>query len=91
MQFGRLTGAGIAVLGALLLLLQFIFFMSPAHLRTRPTEEHRDLSGQERAVVRMHRVPMLPGILGAVLVIGGLAVFFLAGMEDEPPSEKAVK
>lgn len=88
MQFGRLTGAGIAVLGALLLLLQFGFFLNSSRPLNRPTEEHRDSREHDWLIGRMHQ---LPGILGTVLLVSGVAVFFLARMEDEPPQEKAVK
>lgn len=88
MQFGRLSGAGIAVLGALLLLLQFSFFLNSSQSLNRPTEEHRDFGEHDLRTGRMHQ---LPGILGTVLLISGLAVFFLARTEDEPPQEKAVK
>jgi len=91
MQFGRLTGAGIAVLGTLLLLLQFGFFLNSNRSGIRRAEERRDFSVHDRPEARVHRVPLLPGIPGAVLVLGGVAVFFLSRMEDEPDRKNAIK
>ena len=91
MQFGRLTGAGIAVLGALLLLLQFGFFLNSDRSGIRRAEERRDFSAHDHAGTRVHHLPVLPGILGAVLMLGGAAVFFMSRMEDEPDPKNAVK
>lgn len=64
------------------------FFLNSSRPLNRGAEEHRDFREHHRLTDRMHQ---LPGILGAVLLISGLAVFFLARTEDEPPEEKAVK
>lgn len=91
MQFGRLTGAGIVVLGALLLLLQFSFFLNSGRPENRRTEAHQDFSSRDRFGAGGHRVPVLPGILGSVLVLGGVVVFFLAGTKNEPEPKNAVR
>jgi hypothetical protein len=80
MQFGRLIGAVLAGLGILLLFLQLSFFMdswrAPAPL---PVEPHR------------HHINALPGILGGVLLLGGVVVFFTGQIEDEADRKHAIK
>jgi hypothetical protein len=79
MQFGRLIGAGLVGLGILLLFLQFSFFLDSIRAAPRPAELHR------------HHVTVLPGILGGVLLIGGVVVFFTGQIEDEADPKHALK
>jgi hypothetical protein len=90
-QFGKLTGVGMAVLGALLLLLQFSFLLNSGRPENRPIEAHRDFSSRDGFGVGVHRVPMLPGILGSLFVVGGVVVFFLARTKDEPQPNNAAR
>jgi hypothetical protein len=84
MQYGRLIGGGLAALGALLLFLEFSFFIAGTTRGAGP-------EGAGQAAQVAHHVPALPGILGAALVIAGLIVFFTARLEDEPDPGHAVK
>jgi hypothetical protein len=86
MQFGRLVGGALALLGILLIFLELAFFLNAGRPELR--REHDRPDALER---RSHHVPTLPGILGGALVIGGVAVFFLARIEDEPDPKTAVK
>jgi nitrate reductase gamma subunit len=72
MQFGRLTGAGLAALGILLLFLQFSFFLNSRTAAQPPPLEPRS-----------HHITAVPGILGGALLLGGIVVFFTGRIESE--------
>ena len=91
MQFGRLTGAGIAVLGMFLLFLQFVFFLNAGRAERHPLNAHSEFNRPDHSDRRSHRFTALPGILGGILLLGGIAIFFLARIEDEPDQKHAVK
>ena len=90
MQFGRIVGAGLALLGILLLFLEFGFFLNRGRLPAR-RENGREFDRREQFERQSHRVPMLPGVLGGAFVIGGAVVFLMARMEDEPNRKSAIK
>jgi nitrate reductase gamma subunit len=80
MQFGRLMGAGLAALGILLLFLQFSFFLDSIKAAPHPLEPPH----------KQH-VSALPGLLGGVLLVGGVVLFFTGRIEDDADPKNAIK
>jgi hypothetical protein len=82
MQFGRIYGIGLIVLGITLCLLQFVRYgaqpktdVNPAHTEKR----------SERIV------SSFPGIVGAGSLVAGIALFVTARRKDEPNPKYSVK
>jgi hypothetical protein len=91
MQFGRVIGVGVAILGFMLILLEFGFYVNASKPELRRENERRDFDMRQRAIRSRHYFSALPGILGGVLVIGGAAIFLKARREDEPEPKNAIK
>ena len=81
MQFGRMMGVGLLVVGMLLLVFQGIIFLSSPSVNPSPSTPPAQQS----------KTSSLPGIVGlAALAVG--AVLFLTGRrQDEPEPKHAVK
>lgn len=83
MQFGRLMGAGLMVLGLLLISIQAgLFFGHKRETNPAPAPASSTTTPRELPV---------PGILGGVLLAGGAIVFFMGRRRDEPDPAHAVK
>ena len=80
MQFGRISGIALMVLGALLFAFQATAFLSSPSVNPAP-------SAQEQS----HKTTSLPAIVGAVSVILDVALFATARRRDEPDPRHAVK
>lgn len=81
MQFGRICGLALAVLGIILCGLQAVLVVAPK-------------MGQQATEVRsdaQHRTNPLPGIVGAGSLIAGIAMLATARRGDEPEPKNAVK
>ena len=83
MQFGRIQGIALAVLGLILIAIQVMVSMAP----------RKNVAAPAQAATKTveSKSSLLPGIVGAISLIGGLAIFATAGRSDEPPPENAVK
>ena len=86
MQFGRLVGAGLIVLGLILCALQFLPHLAPPNKEAVSTQtETRTAPNPE------HHTTSLPGIVGAASLLAGIALFATARRKDEPPPQHQVK
>lgn len=83
MQFGKVQGGALFLLGLLLLALQLYFF------HPFVTSSGSDGSTMSPMSASSH-VP-LAGIVGGACVLAGAAIFFSARRRDEPPPQRAVK
>ena len=83
MQFGKLHGAALVVLGAILLSIQALLFMAPREVPIRPAESSMPNAAQKTNPVS--------GILGVASLIAGVAVFATRRRADEPEAKNAVK
>jgi hypothetical protein len=80
MQFGKLHGIALTILGILLLVFQATLYMSPTKVA----------SGPEPRTVEQRTNPV-PGIVGIVSLFSGIAVFLTAQRRDEPQPKHALK
>lgn len=76
MQFGKIHGVALAVLGAILLGFQAMLYMTPKQVVSGPAES---------------AIPKVVGILGMASLIAGAAVFATGRRADEPEAKHAVK
>jgi hypothetical protein len=83
MQFGKIHGIALAVLGAILLGIQVMFYFAPNKVVTGPTE-----SSMPR---KEHITNPVTGILGIVSLIAGIAIFATGRRADEPEAKQAIK
>ena len=83
MQFGRVYGIGLIILGIILCILQFVHYMAPPKRVTEQTET--------RTSTRYHVRSSLPGIVGAGSLVAGIALFVTARRKDEPDPKYKVK
>ena len=83
MQFGKLHGVALVVLGAILLGLQALLFIAPREVVSRPAE-----SSMPNAA---HKTNLVSGILGVASLIAGVAIFATRRRADEPEAKNAVK
>lgn len=83
MQFGKLHGFGLMVLGVILLALQFALVV--------PTKNERRLSKQATESASQMRPSPWPGVLGTLAFLAGFGVFIAAGRRDDRASKNAVK
>jgi hypothetical protein len=81
MQFGRISGLALIVLGIILCALQAVLIVAYKG-RSQATEV--TANAQRRATP-------LPGIVGAGSLITGIALLATARRRDEPPPKYAVK
>ena len=83
MQFGKVHGIALFVLGTILLLVQFVIVTGArkdigTDVRdTRPTVESK--------------MSYAPGIFGGIFLLAGVYAIYSARRSDEPPREQAVK
>jgi len=80
MQFGRISGIALMILGALLLAFQATAFLSSSSVNPTPATQEQP-----------HKTTPLPAIVGAVSLILGVALFATARRRDEPDPKHAVK
>src|SRR5260370_26251371 len=87
MQFGRIYGIGLTILGIVLCVLQFVMYMTPRQKEVNPAQtETRTVTKTE------HVTSSLPGIIGAGSLVAGIALFVTARRrrtESEIQSEVA--
>ena len=83
MQFGKLHGVALVVLGAILLGLQALLFVAPREVASRPAE-----SSMPNVA---HKTNAVSGILGVASLITGVAIFATRRRADEPEARNAVK
>jgi hypothetical protein len=82
MQFGKITGVGLIVLGILLCGLQFMQYVTPPK---SPAAADPLMARPE------HKTSALPGLIGAACLVVGIVVLVTARRRDEPDPEHAVK
>jgi hypothetical protein len=81
-QFGRIQGIAVMVLGVLLLGAQAMISLgprqpdAPSEMATRPVE---------------HKITVIPGIIGFVSLLVGMGLIYTARRRDEPETGHAVK
>jgi hypothetical protein len=82
MQFGRVYGLGLIVLGVILCLLQFVRYASQPKTDVNPAHTENKSA---------HIVSSFPGIVGAGSLVAGIALFVTARRKDEPNPKYRVK
>jgi len=82
MQFGRIYGMGLIVLGIILCLLQFVRYAAG------PKKEVNSAQGVTNG---QHVTSSLPGIVGAGSLGVGIALFLTARRKDEPEPKYRVQ
>jgi hypothetical protein len=82
MQFGRIHGIALTILGIVLLGIQSVYYMMPTNVISGPTA----VSQTEH-----HAVNPLIGIVGLISLIAGVAIVATAKRRDEPDRKNAVK
>ena len=83
MQFGKIHGLALIVLGAFLLCVQTVLFLAPKEVSS-------GASGTSTTKTERKTNP-LAGILGVVILVGGIAILSTARRADEPAANHAVK
>jgi Na+-transporting methylmalonyl-CoA/oxaloacetate decarboxylase gamma subunit len=90
MQFGRLHGIALAVLGLLLISVQVVFaFAGRTDINPAAHPESSAVTAQQSQ--QSHHFGPLAGIIGAASLVTGLAIFATARRRDEPEPQHAVK
>jgi hypothetical protein len=82
MQFGKIHGIALAILGIVLLGIQTTYYMMPTNVVSGPT-------GVSRTV--HHAINPLFGLLGLISLLVGVAIVATASRRDEPDRKNAVK
>jgi hypothetical protein len=82
MQFGRIHGISLAILGIVLLGIQTAYYMMPTKVISGPTAVSRTAH---------HTVNPLFGIVGLISLLVGAAIVLTASRRDEPDRKNAVK
>lgn len=82
MQFGRVYGISVVLLGIALLVFQLSFFMAP---------KKDVIALAQSTTAAEHRTNPLPGILGGSSLIGDIVMFATASRRDELDGENALK
>jgi protein-S-isoprenylcysteine O-methyltransferase Ste14 len=78
MQFGRIYGIGLIVLGLVLLVLQFVQYLNlPKEVGPTQTETRTVKNTQ-------HLTSSWPGFIGVGSLVAGIAVFITARRKEEP-------
>ncbi|HUE44224.1 MAG TPA: hypothetical protein VMP12_11685 [Candidatus Sulfotelmatobacter sp.] len=83
MQFGKVQGIALFVLGLVLVLVQAAISLSPRKETEAPA---RDITPTVES-----KMIYAPGIIGGVFLLGGIWIVFTSRRSDEPPAERAVK
>jgi uncharacterized membrane protein len=83
MQFGKIHGIALFVLGLVLVLVQAAISLSPRRETLTPARDN--------APTVESKMTFAPGILGGVFLLGGIWIVFTSRRADEPPAERAVK
>jgi hypothetical protein len=83
MQFGRVHGIALVVLGVVLLGFQAMRYMTPKPVVTGPNQS--SISQTE------HKTNPAVGIIGLISLIAGGAIIATARRADEPEAKHAVK
>jgi uncharacterized membrane protein len=83
MQFGKVQGIALFVLGLILVLVQAVISLSPRKETQTPA---RDITPSVES-----KMTFAPGIVGGVFLLGGIWIVFGSRRSDEPPPERAVK
>jgi hypothetical protein len=85
MRFGRLYGVVLIVLGLVLLVLQFVHYMTPLK-EVGPTQtETRTVKNTQ------HLTSSWPGFIGAGSLVAGIALFVTSRRKDEPNEHRRAK
>jgi nitrate reductase gamma subunit len=82
MQFGRISGVALMVLGILLCGLQFVQSMTPPK---SPAAADSSIARPE------HKTSALPGIIGGASLVAGIVLLATGRRRDEPEAKHAVK
>ena len=82
MQFGRIHGIALVVLGILLLGVQ-------GNLSVLPN--HRDAPAGSPSRTIEQKITSVPGIIGAASLVGGVALFVTARRRDQSDAKHAFK
>jgi hypothetical protein len=82
MQFGKIHGTALAILGIVLLGIQTMYYMMPTNAVGGPTTVSRTVP---------HAVNPLFGIVGLISLLAGVAIVLTANRRDEPDRKNAVK
>ena len=82
MQFGKIHGIALAILGIVLLGIQTVYYMMPTNVVSGPT-------GVSRTV--HHAINPLFGLLGLISLLVGVVIVVTASRRDEPDRKNAVK
>jgi hypothetical protein len=82
MQFGKIQGIALMVLGIILLGIQ-------AMLAVPKTPSSASTEAAPKTVET--KTSIVPGIVGTISLVGGIVVFATARRTDEPPPKDAVK
>lgn len=83
MQFGKVNGIALFVLGMILLLVQFVIITG---VRRDEGKDVRDTTPTVES-----KMSYAPGIIGGIFLLGGIWVIYTSRRSDEPPPERAVK
>jgi uncharacterized membrane protein len=83
MQFGKIQGIALFVLGLILVLVQAVIAM-------RPQKDPGAAAQDGRQAVESN-ISYAPGVIGGIFLLGGIWVIFTSRRSDEPPAERAVK
>jgi hypothetical protein len=82
MQFGKIHGTALAILGIVLLGTQTVYYMMPTNAISGPTAVSQ---------TPHHAVNPLFGIVGLISLLVGVAIVLTASRRDEPDRRNAVK
>jgi hypothetical protein len=82
MQFGRIHGIALAILGIVLLGIQTVYYMMPTNVTSGPTAVSQTAH---------HAVNPLIGIVGLLSLLAGAAIVATANRRDEPDRKNAIK
>jgi uncharacterized membrane protein len=83
MQFGRIHGIAMFVLGLVLVLVQAAISLSPRRETESPA---RDTTSTVES-----KMSYAPGVIGGIFLLGGIWIVYSSRRSDEPPAERAVK
>jgi hypothetical protein len=83
MQFGKIHGVALVVLGVVLLCIQAMLYLTPREVSSGAIET--SITKAE------HKTNPLAGIFGAISLVAGIAIFSTARRADEPEAKHAVK